>query len=361
MTGATSVTFPTSGTLATTASIPSLPLSLTNGGTAASLAASNGGIVYSGAAAFAVLAGTATANQVLLSGASTTPAWSTATYPATTTVSQLLYSSSSNVIAGLTTGNNGVLITSGGGVPSISSTLPSAVQTNITATGALAAGSLAVGFTPVTVPLGGTGNTTFTAYSVICAGTTATGTFQNVSGVGSANQVLTSNGASNLPTWQATPMPTGSVIQTVYGTKTDTATTTSNTFADTGLTVSITPSSSSNKINIFAMISTGAAATGVPQFTLRRNDTDANVLIGDAASNRAQITSGELPGSLVNVSSVTLIAQDSPATTSSTKYNVYWRTTSAAGAIYLNRSSTDTDTADFPRAASSIIVQEIKG
>jgi hypothetical protein len=50
---------------------------------------------------------------------------------------------------------------------------------------------------------GGTGNTTFTAYSVITAGTTATGAFQNVSGVGTSGQVLTSNGAGNLPTWQA--------------------------------------------------------------------------------------------------------------------------------------------------------------
>jgi len=52
---------------------------------------------------------------------------------------------------------------------------------------------------------GGTGNTTFTAYSVICAGTTATGAFQNVSGVGTANQVLVSNGAGLLPTWQSVP------------------------------------------------------------------------------------------------------------------------------------------------------------
>lgn len=52
------------------------------------------------------------------------------------------------------------------------------------------------------VPSGGTGNTTFTAYSVICAGTTATGAFQNVSGVGTSGQVLTSNGAATLPTWQ---------------------------------------------------------------------------------------------------------------------------------------------------------------
>lgn len=52
---------------------------------------------------------------------------------------------------------------------------------------------------------GGTGNTTFTAYSVIAAGTTATGAFQNVSGVGTIGQILTSNGSSALPTWQANP------------------------------------------------------------------------------------------------------------------------------------------------------------
>lgn len=52
---------------------------------------------------------------------------------------------------------------------------------------------------------GGTGNTTFTAYSVITAGTTATGAFQNVSGVGTSGQILTSNGAGTLPTWQTAP------------------------------------------------------------------------------------------------------------------------------------------------------------
>lgn len=68
---------------------------------------------------------------------------------------------------------------------------------------------------------GGTGNTTFTAYSVICAGTTATGAFQNVSGVGTSAQVLTSNGAGALPSWQAAP--TGAarqafILQQIAGT-----------------------------------------------------------------------------------------------------------------------------------------------
>jgi len=62
---------------------------------------------------------------------------------------------------------------------------------------------------------GGTGNSTFTAYAVICAGTTATGAFQNVSGVGTAGQVLTSNGAGALPTWQAAASGSGNPIGTI--------------------------------------------------------------------------------------------------------------------------------------------------
>ena len=54
----------------------------------------------------------------------------------------------------------------------------------------------------VTVSKGGTGNTSTTAYAVICGGTTSTGAFQAVSGVGTSGQVLTSNGAGALPTWQ---------------------------------------------------------------------------------------------------------------------------------------------------------------
>jgi hypothetical protein len=108
--------------LTTTASAATMDLTgtlkLANGGTNASLTANNGGIFYSTATAGAILAGTATADQVLLSGSSTTPAWSTATYPATTTINQLLYSSANNVIGGITAGDYGVLISSSSGVPS---------------------------------------------------------------------------------------------------------------------------------------------------------------------------------------------------------------------------------------------------
>ena len=99
------------------------PTTLAKGGTNAALTASNGGIFYSTASAEAILAGTATANQILLSGSSTTPAWSTATYPATTTINQLLYSSAANVIGGLSTANSASLVTNSSGVPAWSGSM----------------------------------------------------------------------------------------------------------------------------------------------------------------------------------------------------------------------------------------------
>ena len=55
-------------------------------------------------------------------------------------------------------------------------------------------------FGTATVPGGGTGLTTTTAYGLIAGGTTSTGNFQNV-GAGTSGYVLTSNGSSALPTF----------------------------------------------------------------------------------------------------------------------------------------------------------------
>lgn len=98
-------------------------LGLNYGGTGANLSANIGGIVYSGASAFAVLAGTATAGQMLQSGSSAAPSWSTAIWPATTTVNQLLYSSSANTVTGLATANSAALVTNSIGVPIFTSTM----------------------------------------------------------------------------------------------------------------------------------------------------------------------------------------------------------------------------------------------
>lgn len=75
---------------------------LANGGTNASLTASNGGIIYSTASGLAILTATATAGQMLRSGASAAPTWSTNTFPDTTPVSQILFATSANIIGGST-------------------------------------------------------------------------------------------------------------------------------------------------------------------------------------------------------------------------------------------------------------------
>jgi hypothetical protein len=72
------------------------------------------------------------------------------------------------------TANNAVIITSGTGVPNVATTLPTQVQGNITATGALASGSLATGFTIVTPDLGGTGVSNASGSTITLTGSLAT-------------------------------------------------------------------------------------------------------------------------------------------------------------------------------------------
>ena len=95
---------------------------------------------------------------------------------------------------------------------------------------------------------GGTGATSATAYAVQCGGTTSTGAYQSVA-VGTAGQVLTSNGASALPTFQAAA---GATI---------TGTTTSGTYYVVGTTStsgSLTTASISNTNAVSYNASTGA-------------------------------------------------------------------------------------------------------
>jgi len=80
---------------------------------------------------------------------------------------------------------------------------PSTAGTILTSGSTLNAGNIASG--TAVVGVGGTGRTSATAYAVICGGTTSTGAQQSVASVGTSGQVLTSNGAGSLPTFQTVP------------------------------------------------------------------------------------------------------------------------------------------------------------
>ena len=176
---------------------------------------------------------------------------------------------------------------------------------------------------------------------------------------GGANRVLT------LPDINSTVDTTGragNILQVIQAVKTDTATTTSeNTFVDTGLSVSITPSSASNKILVTANLNFSAGDMQNIAWRLVRGSTD--LYMGDAASNRTR-ASGAVRVSTnqdAEHQNVTSIFLDSPNTTSATTYKVQWCRTYSTSTIYMNRASEDTDNDDRTRVPSSITVQEVAG
>lgn len=75
--------------------------------------------------------------------------------------------------------------------------------TTLGASAAAITGGTVTGITDITVADGGTGRSTATAYAVLCGGTTSTAAHQSIVSVGTAGQTLTSNGASQLPTFQS--------------------------------------------------------------------------------------------------------------------------------------------------------------
>lgn len=76
-------------------------------------------LVGAGTTTITKIAATANTGAVLQNNSGADPSYSTATYPSTTTVSQILYSSATNVVSGLATANNGVLTTGTSGIPVI--------------------------------------------------------------------------------------------------------------------------------------------------------------------------------------------------------------------------------------------------
>jgi hypothetical protein len=98
-----------------------------------------------------------------------------------------------------------------GTVTSVSQTVPSFLSvagSPITTSGTLA---LTLSGSALPVSSGGTGIVTDTPYALMAGGTTSTGAFQQVSGLGTSGQILTSNGSGALPSWQAAPSGSGTV------------------------------------------------------------------------------------------------------------------------------------------------------
>jgi hypothetical protein len=147
----------------------------------------------------------------------------------------------------------------------------------------------------------------------------------------------------------------GKILQVVQATKTDTASVTGSTFSSV-FTASITPSSASSKVLVMAFLSVGGATSNYPNIRLTKSSTV--LLQGDTAGSRTRVTAMGNPGVAGAMNALTINYLDSPSSTSALTYEIELASHST-GAVYLNRSGTDTDGATISRAASTLILMEV--
>jgi len=182
-------------------------------------------------------------------------------------------------------------------------------------------------------------------------------------------QASTATNASNIAsgTLGKARLPTGSVLQVVQGVKTDTfvSSATVTDTAVTGLTVSITPTSSSSKILVFCNLGIAAenAQGGAAKLTRTIGATVTQLSLADVAGGRSR---GSFAGSAYRGNSSNYLLMlwhqsltylDSPATTSATTYGA--QVSSLSTGTYINRTGTDSDASDMYRGVSYITVMEI--
>jgi hypothetical protein len=138
-------------------------------------------------------------------------------------------------------------------------------------------------------------------------------------------------------------LPTGSVLQVVYGSTTSGASSSTNTYVDTNLTASITPTSATSKILVLVnQNGTSKENTGSVYMALklRRNSTD--IL-------QFAVTDGFSDASRVRWGSTSACYLDSPATTSSTTYKTQFCSLGNAAVVEVQNNG----------AASTITLMEI--
>ena len=155
-------------------------------------------------------------------------------------------------------------------------------------------------------------------------------------------------------------MPSGSVLQVVSTVKTDTFSSTSTSLTDiTGLSVAITPSSTSIKILVIVNCAVTGADAGIG-FSIVRGSTEIYLGDADGSKSRFSMTGFYASGSPTTYAEGSNHAcfLDSPSTTSATTYKAQF-TANGTYTAYINRTAADGNNAAYARGVSSITVMEI--
>ena len=172
--------------------------------------------------------------------------------------------------------------------------------------------------------------------------------------------------SSKLGTIGTDKMPSGSIIQTLSMTLTGASSAQGNSYTDTGLTLDITPISTSSKVLVTGFVNVAENYFRSYIIVVRDSTT---LAVGDSASNRPQVYSATVlqTADTYDISPIPINILDSPNTTSQVTYKIQYKdyqgTSNSASAIaYINRSHSDRDNAFYdPRTVSVLTVQEIAG
>ena len=151
------------------------------------------------------------------------------------------------------------------------------------------------------------------------------------------------------------------IVQVISAEKTNTFSTSSNSFVDiSDLSLSITPKSSSNKVLVMIDIKFGCSTNGAEIFLQCRRDST-TVYAGANPSNRQECFFGaEDIHDQFRMDQASANFLDSPSTTSATTYKVRIRNNNTGHTLYINRTGADTNNGAYPRTASSIMVMEVE-
>ena len=154
----------------------------------------------------------------------------------------------------------------------------------------------------------------------------------------------------------------GGIIQVRSVIKTDTFQTSSGSFVDiTGLSVSITPQSTSSKILIQVHI-TGDGREGQSRANFRLLRGSTAICIGDTAGGRARSTFSIYRASdSQSTESASMTFLDNPATTSAVTYKMQMVSGNNAGNVSVNRAYTWSDAFAHAATVSTITVMEVSG
>jgi len=127
----------------------------------------------------------------------------------------------------------------------------------------------------------------------------------------------------------------GKVLQVVNSTFGTPTTTSSNVYSDTGLSASITPSSTSNKILVFVTLNGCMKATGATGIACKlvRNTTD----IHNIESLATYTGSGSTQE--IAIGSISTSYSDSPSLDSSITYKVQFKSFNNVAYVYINNES----------------------